>query len=814
MFHLSDSGYFDDNNLAGFARPAHRPARGKSINVSAAGVARLATLAALVVLPSLAGDLAQAAPMAGLRMRAAITTVRIPVILSASKTTAKVTTLDSPAGIPNLVVTTNKATTFSASNCTPQATPGIGTDPACGLGDALAYAATSGGANVSFSSTVFKASNTAAQNTIAIPQVPTAGGAQTFVIPANTSITGPTTVSAGVTTNLVTISGAIGTVTTNGAVILSAPAGATTLSNLNLKGGQGAIKNAGTMTVTGCVISGNDSFTGGGGIYNSGGMTVTNTTISGNQATPYSSQYGLFDGGPGGGIYNSGSLTVTASTISGNSTTGVGALPGGSGGGIYNLGILSVINSTITGNTAIESQGQGQISPSLLVEGGGIANASTGTVTAINSTITGNTVTLSGFGSPNGPTPAAGSGGGGIAGLTTLENTIVSGNTSNVGSNDYEGNYDNAGGNLVAASTALQLAPLGNYGGPTETMIPLPGSPANCLGAYANANNAGLLTDQRGFPRSIYYSAVPVTCVDAGAVETDYALNFTTQPPATVSVNVAMNPAPVVTLTESGLVFPYYTGEIGLIDTDRALVAPTLAPLVKGAATLSNALMTQAVNNDTLTAVLNYASTPAVPTLNLVANASVKVSVPVAPGVLISPAPGSTLTGGTVTFTWTASDVPGTQYALQIGTTGQGSNNIYVSPPLNGTSVTVNVPTTGATLYVGLSQGTTGPWLYTPYTFKEAKIAFAAITSPAPGSTLTSGNVTFKWSASSVPGTLYQLQIGTDGQGTNNVYVSPVLSGTSVTVTVPTTGATLYVGLSQGTTGPWTYTPYTFTEEK
>jgi hypothetical protein len=74
--------------------------------------------------------------------------------------------------------------------------------------------------------------------------------------------------------------------------------------------------------------------------------------------------------------------------------------------------------------------------------------------------------------------------------------------------------------------------------------------------------------------------------------------------------------------------------------------------------------------------------------------------------------------------------------------------------------------------------------------------------------------VTFTWTASSVPGTKYQLQIGTNGQGTNNVYVSPVLSGTSVTVTVPTTGATLYVGLSQGTTGPWTFTPYTYTEAK
>jgi hypothetical protein len=770
---------------------------------------KLTQIAALLSLLCFTGSRAQAASMAGLRVRAAITTVRIPVIFAASKGTPAVT----PSGVPSLVVTTNKAVTASAGNCTPQAAPGTGTDAACGLGDALAYAATSGGANITFSSTVFKASNTAAQNTISVP-MPPSGMPQGFVIPANTTITGPTAVIGGVTTNLVTLQGFIATISTNGSLIVSAPSGAASISNLNLTGGQGAIKNAGTMTVTNCVITGNNSFSGGGGIYNTGGMTVKNSTIAGNRATPYFSQYGPFDGGPGGGIYNAGGLTIIGSTISGNSASTVGSLPGGVGGGIDNVGILTVINSTITGNSTSISAAQGQISPTLLTEGGGIANQSTGTVTAINATITGNSVTLTGFGTPNGPTPAAGSGGGGIAGLATLENTIVSGNTANVGNGDYEGNFNDGGGNLVAASTALQLAPLGNYGGPTQTMIPLPGSPANCLGALANANNAGLTTDQRGMPRAVYYSAVPVTCVDAGAVQTNYVLTFTTQPPANATVNVAMNPAPVVTLTESGIVFPYYTGEVGLIDVSRALVAPTLAPLVKGVATFSGATMTFAVTNDMLSAVLNYASTPAVPTLNLVGNASVKVSVAVVPGVLISPAPGSTLTSGTVTFTWTASDVPGTQYALQIGTNGQGTNNIYVSPPLNGTSVTVNLPTTGGKLYVGLSQGTTGPWLYTPYVYTEAKITPAAIVTPAPGSTLKSGSVTFTWTASTVPGTQYQLQIGTNGQGSNNVYVSPVLKGTSETVNVPTTGATLYVGLSQGTNGPWTYTPYSYTEAK
>ena len=53
------------------------------------------------------------------------------------------------------------------------------------------------------------------------------------------------------------------------------------------------------------------------------------------------------------------------------------------------------------------------------------------------------------------------------------------------------------------------LAPLGNYGGPTPTMPPLPGSPAidGCT------NGTSFATDQRGFPRIVGPYA------DIGAVE-------------------------------------------------------------------------------------------------------------------------------------------------------------------------------------------------------------------------------------------------------------------------------------------------------
>ncbi|MEI9959962.1 MAG: choice-of-anchor Q domain-containing protein [Limisphaerales bacterium] len=63
------------------------------------------------------------------------------------------------------------------------------------------------------------------------------------------------------------------------------------------------------------------------------------------------------------------------------------------------------------------------------------------------------------------------------------------------------------GGSSILTGNPL-LAPLGNYGGPTQTMPPLPGSPA------IDAGGSGILnTDQRGYARP--FGANP----DIGAIE-------------------------------------------------------------------------------------------------------------------------------------------------------------------------------------------------------------------------------------------------------------------------------------------------------
>ena len=108
-----------------------------------------------------------------------------------------------------------------------------------------------------------------------------------------------------------------------------------------------------------------------------------------------------------------------------------------------------------------------------------------------------------------------------------MTNTIVAGNSSAYHGADiynYSDTLTYGGSNLVQSvynyggtitgpaplTNAPDLAPLGNYGGPTQTMPPLPGSPA--IGAGSVAANT-FSTDQRGYPRT------QNGLIDLGAVE-------------------------------------------------------------------------------------------------------------------------------------------------------------------------------------------------------------------------------------------------------------------------------------------------------
>ena len=84
---------------------------------------------------------------------------------------------------------------------------------------------------------------------------------------------------------------------------------------------------------------------------------------------------------------------------------------------------------------------------------------------------------------------------------------------------------------------------------------------------------------------------------------------------------------------------------------------------------------------------------------------------------LISPTPGSTLSGGTVTFNWGA--VSGaTAYWLDVGTI-QGQGNIFGQNVGMATSGTVTgIPTNGSTIFVRLWTQRSGAWQYHDYAYQ------------------------------------------------------------------------------------------------
>jgi hypothetical protein len=230
-----------------------------------------------------------------------------------------------------------------------------------------------------------------------------------------------------------------------------------TLSGLTIANGQtslidgGGIDNSATLKVINCTLTGNSATYNGGAIANErgGALTVTNSTLANNSA------------GYGGGIDNFGTLTVRTSTLSGNSAYG--------GGGIFNGGSLVVTDSTIAANSA--------------AIGGGIA---LGPLTLANTILAGNTA-------PTGPDV--------FATLTSLGYNLI-------------GDPSDSSGFVATDLLGYNplLAPLGNYGGPTQTMALLPGSPAIDAGSN-NLLPADLSTDQRGFARIVNGT------VDIGAFE-------------------------------------------------------------------------------------------------------------------------------------------------------------------------------------------------------------------------------------------------------------------------------------------------------
>jgi fibronectin-binding autotransporter adhesin len=401
----------------------------------------------------------------------------------------------------------------------------------------------------------------------------------TSVIITNTTIGG-----SGTAGNLVSTSdgNAVGGGIAFGSGFLVSVAGKAILNDVNITGniaeanpGAGYAKGGGLYAPPSSIVTLSGNVTDnqaidnvaadpaeGGGIYDNGGTLTVNangstaSNISGNTAS-------TTDGGTayGGAVFASGTATLTLTDVelTGNTATATGASPGAAVGGGLAIrgGELNLADSTVAFNTATSAAtGSG-----LNAAGGGISfSTSAATAVLTNDTIGNNSATASGTSAAQGGgiwavagattlievtvagnTATAGTGkGGGIYQSNTatlnLVNSIVSDPNGPAGSPDVFGTVANAQNDDFASTTGLTithdlggnllnvvplLGPLGNNGGPTQTVAELAGSgsiDAGVANAGVNAvfgTNPIPDTDQRGAARP----DVPGSNPDIGAFE-------------------------------------------------------------------------------------------------------------------------------------------------------------------------------------------------------------------------------------------------------------------------------------------------------
>ena len=382
---------------------------------------------------------------------------------------------------------------------------------------------------------------------------PTAGDTRIF------NVTGKATLS-----NL-TLSGGYPASNGNGGAISVSSNAVATIDGDTITGNTanegGGIYSSGTVEATNTRISNNTAAVSGGGISDTGKYSplhLANSTISSNTAPTGGGIDTSASSGPAQGAARSDILNTTISgnhadnlgagmfvgelntgdrfVISHSTISGNDAGSGSFGGGIDFSGTLygdlSVIDSTIAGNSAATGAG---------VSAGDVyGNRVVGTIGSLefaNSTIASNTATTTGGGIFLGSytiSPSTTY----VSPTLPLDSTIVSGNTAlgspqdlKRASNSTAGAFDlsfslvksPAGAPLTqtpSGSAILgadpQLSALANNGGPTQTMLIAPTSPAVDKG-FAPAR---LETDQRGQPRTVDVSVPNARDgTDIGAVE-------------------------------------------------------------------------------------------------------------------------------------------------------------------------------------------------------------------------------------------------------------------------------------------------------
>lgn len=350
--------------------------------------------------------------------------------------------------------------------------------------------------------------------------------------------------------------------------------------------------NTSSLTVTNITFSDNSASSLGGGMYNynNSSLTVTNVTFSDNSANF------------GGGMYNEGNNpTITNAIFSNNSAS--------LGGGMYNKSASPLVtNVTFSGNSATSSGGgmlnyyysspqvtNATFSDNSANNGGGMYNVTESNPIIANATFSGNSANIYGGGVFNESNPTlinvtfsgnSADQGGGIYnffyGSPVLKNVLIANSSGGDCALEYRALNSASANNLIEDSSSAcglsngdgkgsivgvtpMLGAPGNYGGSTQTIPLLPGSPAIDAGndAFCAATPVDS-HDQRGVTRP------KGSHCDIGAVEMDPSTFHTISGTVGVGgVTVDYGAAATSSDTDGSYSFQVYDGWSGTITPSR-----------------------------------------------------------------------------------------------------------------------------------------------------------------------------------------------------------------------------------------------------
>ena len=184
---------------------------------------------------------------------------------------------------------------------------------------------------------------------------------------------------------------------------------------------------------------------------------------------------------------------------------------------------------------------------------------------------------------------------------------------------------------------------------------------------------------------------------------------------------------------------------------------------------------------------------------------------------ILSPYDGESLTAGLIIVDWKQGIIPVENWAITVGTTGEGSQDIYNSNIALGFSYSPSTTIAQVPMPVDGGQYTITLWRYLANTWTALDSALVTsvtaqppeMVSPIAGETLDSYLTTINWNSNETQVSAWAITVGSTGPGSQEYYNTNLHTGeipphqSSIEIPMPTNGADVTISLYAKINGTW-----------